>query len=605
MRKLSIFPIIGIAAALAALLVIGCSAESASDKAGYAENFGPAGDGMDAGLPMGGRTAFEPPGAEGAATGSMDPSILLNGDAPVLPPEEEKLIDFEQPQAGKRFVFVANPETHKVFIIDAQNYSVKSKSPGERPTYLKSVTTSTDEADTVIVLNIPSSSSKDKNNAAIIRARANQDPTVASLEVVKNSNVIAVSPDGMHAVIYYNSDYSSASESSGSYQDVTVISLSEGNDRSKKITVGFRPKAVHFSKDGSRGFVVTEDGVSILDFADIEQPGAGIAETVSLGYTLNEIPSDVSVTADGRYALARLQNNPVVHLVDLETKTIKALNLVLGEIVTPDSEDDGEDAGVDPQGSQGQVTDLDLASSGEFAVAVLRDTSTVLKIPVPQAFENPSLIKTTEIEGAIIGLSELAPDESYALLYTTAVYDERITIVYLDKEDDPRTVQLRKSISSVAVAPDSKSALIVHNKADGSRDEPGINENTRIDRSWGYSILKLADAFAKLQVTETKLGPFVITPDHLFVLFRDDALMVNEVHRASLVGLQIDVIGLERPPYSIGSIPQSKKVFIAQEQSGGLITLMDWEGDAREDISGFDRNEEIDYLGNDLGAQNE
>lgn len=601
MRKSSIFLIIGIAAAM---LGVGCSSGDMSAETSNVPGFGPAYTSMDGGVNA--ERNWSGTGAQGlgGATATADNAAGAGESVPVLAPEQEKLIDFEQPQAGKRFVFIANPETDKVFIIDAQNYSVKSKSPGERPTYLKSIESSADEPDTVIVLNVPTRSD-DTENAAVIRARPNQDPTVATLKVKSNSNVIAVSPDGLHAVIYYNSKYSSASEISGSYQDVTVISLSEGNDKAKDITVGFRPNAVYFTKDGSKGFVVTEDGVSILDFADIDQSGSGISETVSLGYTLNEIPSDVSVTADGRYALARLENNPVVHLVDLESKVIKALDLASGKIVTPNAEDDGEDAGVDPNATLVQVTDLDLAASGEYAVAVLRDTSTVLKIPVPQAFDDASLLDPTQVEDVIIGLCELAPDDRHALLYTTATNDKRITIIDLEKEEKPRTVLLRKSVSSVAIAPDSQSALIVHKKEDGNRDELGINENTRIDRSWGYSILKLTDAFAKLQVTETQLGPFVITPEHLFILFRDDFNSIREVHRASLVGLQVDVFGLERPPYSIGSIPQSEKVFIAQEQSGGLITLMDWEGEVREDISGFDRDEAIEYVSDKIGAQNE
>jgi hypothetical protein len=45
-----------------------------------------------------------------------------------------------------------------------------------------------------------------------------------------------------------------------------VLSLEDGKDRSVGMTVGFRPSRVFFSNDGKKGFVVTEDGVSILDF---------------------------------------------------------------------------------------------------------------------------------------------------------------------------------------------------------------------------------------------------------------------------------------------------------------------------------------------------
>ncbi|MBN1654732.1 MAG: hypothetical protein JXA30_13255 [Deltaproteobacteria bacterium] len=573
----------------AALLIFGCSTGDNSE----------AGDMTHAnGTPVatGGYATGPTAGMEGQAGRKDDaPGEMMDGGVQTLPPEKEKLVDFEQPQAGKRFVFVVNPETDSVFIIDSKNFAVKTAHPpGDKPTFLKTVESPTDEADIAIVLNAPLVAKDEENNAAVIRAKADEEPTANALRVVKNSNVIAVSPDGRHAVVYYNSNYSSASDSSGRYQDVTVISLSKESDQSFNITVGFRPSAVYFTSDGTKGFVVTEDGVSILDFAEIERSGAGVAETVSLGYTLSERPSDVSITADGRYALARLQNDAAVYLVDLETRSIKALNLVLKEIINRDSDADDDDAGVDPRVSQGQITDLDLAASGDYAVAVLRDTSEVLKIPVPQAFDDPSQINATKIDGVVIGLSELAPDGRHALLYTTVVPDERVTVLDLEGETKPQTVRLQKSIETVAIAPDSKNALLIHTKQEGWREDPAIDENTRIDRSYGYSILRLADGFPKLQVTDTQLGPFVITPEYLFILFRDDALSIKEVQRVSLVSLQVDTIGLKRPPYSIGSISQFERVFIAQEQAGGLITLMDWKGDLREDISGFDRNPKIE-----------
>src|SRR5690606_28482286 len=110
--------------------------------------------------------------------------------------------------------------------------------------------------------------------------------------------------NGRHAVVYFNVDLRSSGPS-GSFQDLSVVLLDEEGDRSVGMTVGFRPSAVHFSDDSARAFVVTEDGVSILDFDKIGDEGSHIARTVALGLATQAEALDVSITPDGQYALAR------------------------------------------------------------------------------------------------------------------------------------------------------------------------------------------------------------------------------------------------------------------------------------------------------------
>jgi YVTN family beta-propeller protein len=600
MGKRTIFLKLGI---LSTLLIVGCSGlsndkESGNIVPGFPGAAGTSGYGdlATSGLGGGAKTAGESAGNASA----------MDGGVPVLAPEKEKRVDFEQPKAGKRFVFVANTEADTVSVIDANNFSVTKVPAGDKPTFVTTVPSDKEGVDIAMVLNVGS------DDATIIRAQADKDPEANNLGVVINSNVISVSPDGKFAVVYYNSDYSSAGDSSGSYQDVTVISFSEQKDIAIDMTVGFRPTAVSFSSDGSKGFVVTDDGVSILDFAKIVKDGASVAETVSLGYSQNTIPTDVSVTADGSYALAYLENSAIVRLVNLDPNEGKQrdLDLELGKIVTSGSAESttetAVDAGVDKQTVTSAITDLDLSPQGDFAVAVLRDKNTVFKIPIPQAFDDPKKIESTKIKDVLFGSSELAADGRTALLYTTLRDDQlndltnkqlnkQITIFDLDKKEETRTVQLRKSIDSVTISPDSENALIIHQKSDGSADELGIDDNTRIARSYGYSILKLSTGFPKLEVTQTQPESPVITPDsdYLFILFRDDSHGIKEVHRISLKSLHVDVFAMKGPPYSMGEVPQSEKVFVAQKQTGGLITLIPWNSDDTRDVTGFDRNPRV------------
>jgi hypothetical protein len=528
--------------------------------------------------------------------------------SPPLPPEVEKTVEFELPKAGERFVFVANPESDSVAVIDAETYGVRTRAlaDGKRPTFLQTI----EGTDTAIVLNV------DSSNATVIRADSTEIRT-NNLPVVEGANAIAVAPDKQHAVVYVNYSLPSASSRSGNFQRLTVIRLSEAGDEAVNLRVGFRPSDVAFSEDGATGFVVTENGVSILDFADIDESGEVVPHTVELGYTPEEVPSDVSVTRDGRYALARLERASVVNLVDLQSGEIKALDLVSAKVVERDGDSDGStdsgegddaDAGTDPTPVPDVVTDIDLSPNGEFAVAVLRGQSKVLRIPVPGAFDDPSEVDSLQLDKVIIGSVTVAADSRYALLYSTADPPvgtlpsdlrllERITIVDLDSERAQKTVQLQKAIAAVAISPDSETAFIIHKKQALSAETPG-SQDELIDRSYGYSLLKLSTGDPTLQTSQAPVGRFAIVTDgsYLFILFRSDSLGIKELHHVSLGKLLPDVIPLDRPPISVGLVPKFSRVFVSQEHPDGLITFFEWDPARSHEVTGFERNSRIDVF---------
>jgi DNA-binding beta-propeller fold protein YncE len=588
-------------AAAALLLAAGCGETSANgDFTSGSESWAGADAGSSPGAP--GTGGMGGSGGSGVMDGGVDAAAP---EPPPLPPEIEQIVEFELPKAGERYVFAPNPESNSVAIIDATNYGVRTEDAGEKPTFLQTI----GETDAAIVLDVA------KDNAWIIRA-APMKVTKNSVEVVEGANAIAVSPDGKHAVVYVNYRRSDTETGSGNYQKVTIITLSEQRDTAVDMTVGFRPYDVSFTEDGSRGFVITEYGVSILDFARIDDGTDEIARLVELGYTPDEIPSDVSVTSDGRYALARLENASLVHLVDLDTKEIKALDLVTGEIVKPQGDRarnaggavDFDDAGQPEPPEPDVVTDLDLSPDGRFAVAVLRSQGKVLRIPVPEAFDKPSRIVSTEIENVIIGSVTIAADSRHALLYTTADpppgtsatdlrYIERISVLDLTGKDALKIVQLEKAIAAVAISPDSATAFIIHKRQEVSAETPG-SPNANIDLAYGYSLLKLSTGDRMLQTSETPVGRFAIVPDgtYLFILFRDDSLGIKDMHHVSLPRLQPKVIPLERPPVSVGVVPRVKRVFVGQEHADGLITFFDWDTARSQAVTGFERNSRIEEL---------
>jgi hypothetical protein len=553
-----------------------CIAACASSKNSAGE-LGGIGSSADAGasgkLPsFGGNGADQRGGAPVGAGGTTG--------AVTLPPEMKVKLDFEQPQASDRFVYAANPSAGTVSIINAETQVIQTLETGDKPTFLRTLA-GTDDA---IVLNAGS------DDATILRSPGTGTKT-STVPVVRGANVIAVAPDGKHAVVYFNADYSAAGNTSGSFQDVTVLTLAAGADQAVGMTVGFKPRAVYFAADGSTAYAVTDDGISVLEFARVEKEGTGIARLVALGPNVDQQNLDVSVTPKGEYALTREPGKSVVRLIDLQSGQISSLDLasVLPMLAADGDSDAGSAAPAIPD-----VSDLALAPDGNFALAVVRDRGVVLKIPIPAAFSGAP-VTSFSIDNELIGSATIAPSGEIALLYTTALEVERITILPLDGKTPPKTVAMRKSVKAVTVAPDGRTALIVHKKAFGDPAQPGIDPDLKLARSFGYSVLRVPEGDIKLQVTSSEPGSIAIVPDgsFLFLLFRDDAAGVREVQKIDAKSFLVQPILLGSPPISVGAVPRSKRVFVNQEHPDGRITFIDWDSNETRTVTGFALNSRI------------
>jgi hypothetical protein len=543
-------------------------------------------------------TSGRGPSDWGGSSGSGSPTIPSTGNTgtngggdagsrPVedLPPERELSVSLQQPQASEHYVYAVNPSAGTVAIIDASTQAIRTIKTGAEPRYLRTL----DGTDHAIVLNVGS------NKASIVRM-TDDKPSKSDLPVNAGANAIAVAPDGKHAVVYYNSTFASAGKSPGSYQDVAVLTISGDNnaDSSVSMTVGFQPRDVFFDSQGTRAFVVTDDGVSVLSFDDIEKQGPGIAKLVTFGFGVDSKNLDVAITPDGRFGLARAEGRSELHLVELADGKVRTLDLATA--YTKDPAANEQDAGVDELAVL--VTDLDLMANGREALAALRNQSAVVRLPLPEAFDDPSRVQTIHVSGQVVGSLTVAPDGKSALAYTTAANIERIVFVDLDQGLAPRTVLLRKAVNAVAFTPDSSTAIITHEKLPGSPDEPGLSPEAQVDRSYGYSLLRLSSGDVKLQRTATQLGPIAIVPDasFLFILFRDDALSIKEVQRVALKSFLVDpIIMLENPPISMGVARASGAVFVNLEHPDGRMTFIDWQDpiEKLKTVTGFELNSRI------------
>lgn len=580
-------------------------------------------------------------------------------------PEQETKIDYMTPRGGDQRVYIANPTRNTVTIINSVGPTITEQVTGDTPTYVATVP----GQDVAMVINAGS------HTLRVLRGDA---ATATSYAIVARANAIAISPDGLHAVVWFDATQvtssSASTTSSGSTQEVSVVTLgASGGDKVYSVSVGYNPSTVVFSSDSSAAFIVTDDGISELRFANITAPGiapftridngsltlvgadAGIASPDS-GVVLHapagnhapadtpdggasraevgdasgpdgdktdavveagqqagkevggdvgrnggdaglgpdgvrggpdsEIASDtasantkgkavdISVTRTGDYAIARRQGTPVLLLVDLKAKTVSTMML------------------------SSEITDLDLVdtATGAQAFAVLRSESTLVRIDIPAGFTDESHRKRWPFSGSMIGSVSISAKGTYALLYTTAVASKDLAVFDLVAEQVAPTPTLYKTIRAVAIAPDEKTALVLHTKTASSSTSSSPTQQDLVDQSWGYSMVNLTTGFSKLMTTPADPNPFIITPDssNAFVLLRDDKASIRTVQRISLESFIQSDFSLGSPPTSIGALSvKTNKVFVGQLYPEGRISFINWDTDEVQTVTGFALNGRI------------
>jgi hypothetical protein len=570
----------------------------------------------DAGASWGGSSGSY--GSGGSASAGDRP--VVTADA-ALPPENEQKLDFLAPQAGARYVYVANPSRNTVSIIDSTNLSVAEVEPGDSPTYVATVP----GQDTALVVNTGS------HTLAVLIGNTAPD-NKRGIPIVAKANTISIAPDKQHAVIWFDSSLvgtggaggatGNSGSTTGSTQEVSVIDLAAtGANLSITMTVGYNPSAVVFASaadpSAAAAFVVTDDGISELRFASITKSSIapftpiGNGTTVSLasdagatgdgsaasfdggvatdlrsaidGTVLDSGPTspdlavtptgtgravDVSVTATGAYAIARRDGSAELLLVDLKTRTVSSLLM------------------------SSPVTDLDLLPSGTQAFAVLRNESKMVRLEIPGSFTAGVPVTPWQFTNVTVGSVTLSPKGNFAVLYTTAVASKSLVILDVAGEQY-RTVDLHQTIRAVAIAPDESSALVLH--SDGTTSGAGGSGGSST-KFYGYTMVRLQDGFTKLQQTAAQPNPFAITPDSkfAFVLLRDDAASIRIAQQISLESFATVDYPLGSPPNSIAALASaSHKVFVGQVHSQGRISFIDWLTGDVQSVTGFALNGRI------------
>jgi DNA-binding beta-propeller fold protein YncE len=492
------------------------------------------------------------------------PSGMTDGGVPA-----ETEIALGPPISSQRFVYVAMTQQGKLARIDGETLTVATTPVGPSPREVAAIPGS----DGAVALDSATGA------ATVVRPVVTGGDGTRVLATLPSLNRIDIDPTGRFAVIWFDlvRALRDGTGNAGSFQDVVVIALASGHETSVALTVGFRPRAVQFDAAGTRAYVITQDGVSVIDLADATVRGPGIVPPIAVagpGVAAEDL--EVQIVATGDYAAVRQAGHAGVRVVSLAGATRgRAWDVPLAAV----------------------PTDIDLAPDGSRIYAVERDAAELAVIDIPADALDPSGVERIDLAPATVGSIAVSADGARALLYTNATLDPHVTLVELGRPGFPHvTYPLQKAVRAVAIAPDGATAIVLAAKAPGDPATAG-SVDEMIARSHGYELVDLATGFAKLQLTPVDPGPLAYAPDGATAYVAlDGGDAAGALRALQVVSARTGIVRtlpLGSPPAAVGVVPGAHQAFVAQRHPLGRMSFVALATGAVRTVTGFDLNSQI------------
>ena len=501
--------------------------------------------------------------------GADEQNVDPNNDTIFVPEVEEFVI--QAVASTQRYVFVPNSseEGSTVAQIDGTDLSVTPIPVGLNPADVVAFDTPTGDAVAVVLV-------AGTDNVAIIRADAGaQTPSelVRLISIPGEVNALRAAGDGRHVLAYIDPDRPLPTGASvASLQAAALVRIGESreDDAVFELSVTRLIRDVETVEAGDQFFVVGREGVNRIEVGDIASDA--FVPPLALGLSDDAFPPqdlEVEVADDASFLVVRSSEFAGLAIHEV-ADTTAAVQLPLPNI----------------------PTDIDLFADGErrLIVAAIRDANALVLIDVDEAMANPETYEPEQIDvsGSSAGLSQLTPDLNNALLYSTLPLLPTMGVLSFDTLA-VREYPLRNAIRSVAVSPDSKSAVVVHDVREDA--------TSAFQLQHGLTVFDIASGYTRpISLSAEPVDTVMTTGDddtaYVFMLL--DSANENEraVVRVNLRTFRSDTVPLARPPRQIGLVAQ--QIFVAQEATEGRITFVDTQTLAQRTVSGYELNAGID-----------
>ena len=503
--------------------------------------------------------ADKDPGYPGGPT--EDALYMDSASSPDIPAAEQELeFDFKAPQASQNYVYIAATERDSLVRIDARTLDIRLIPVGGRPTRVATLP----GTDVALVINSGTS------DVSVVTSTATSD-SVKTVDVVPHVNRIVVAPSGRYAIVYYDRSAAEPTDPVGDFQTLSVLDIQGDSPKSIRVSVGFRPSSVVFHETLPVAYIVTDDGVSILDL-DKAKEGT-ITPVVPLSDDAMEDPSlrEVLIPPTGTYALVRSLGRADLTVVDLASGQLSRTAL------------------------DGIPTDVDLIPHQNKALLILREQALACIVDLEGLLALDSdAVKVLTIEGTGAGAAVVSPTGERAVLYTTTGTVKSVAVMDLAGEDYSWEVfPVQKNVKGVDISFGGSRALVLHEREGASPGASGVDQT--IAQSHGFSLFDLDSGFRKLIMTDNHWSSHLFVAgqgqeDRLFVLTPDPKEINHFVQVVDLSTFISEPVRLSSQPTSMVHVPVSGKVAVAQDHDNGRISFVDVVTGQVYSVTGYELN---------------
>lgn len=486
--------------------------------------------------------------AEDAArdTGGWEADADVDADTDDDGPSEEE-DDFLAlaPAATDAYVFVANPTRDTVTRISVPSLAVLTTEVGQGP----SVVQTTADYTRAVTLN------EGDDSVSIVDAAT---LGVVSVDIRPNFNRLALSGDGAWVMAWYDPDLDEGGGDGGvqSFNEVSFVRLDTGEHT--PMAVGFNPRGVEWSADGTKALVVSDASLALVDLT-----------AATLSPTLVEIADDpvdaptaeeVELSPDGGYAYVRQFGADALVVVDLDTLAVDRVTV-----------------GANP-------TDLDLSPDGRSLAVVARGAQELWVLDATNPYGEATVLPFDSAYGSVL----YTGDGSRAILYTNAsllasyaVWDT--TTGTIDEQS------LVKPVATMGASPTGGSLLVFHTREDAA----GADPDSPFAGKWALTLIDLDDLRQNPMLLPAEPASYATSDDGrygFFVMEGEDFLEVLDFET-----LLYTEIALKSPPVHLGVLPGGETAWVSQDHSLGRLSFYDPAADALDTITGFELNSEIEH----------
>ncbi len=359
----------------------------------------------------------------------------------------------------------------------------------------------------------------------------------AVANVPRHLNAMKFTPDGNTAVAYLNDDIDVGSVTGPivDLSEVLFIDLDSGDTQS--VSVGFMPKEVLFTQDGTRAVVLSRSKAVVID---IENRSVTIEYPLTNDSDIEIDPSAAVLSPDDRYAMIAIANQQDLYKLDLEVVSI------------------------DIEGLEGIPSDLASDVTYGQTVVVYGDENQVDIITEHDFIERVSL----ELDDPA---TSIAITDGAAVLYNTRHNSVR-DVVLVDLNDMKSTEYVAANpVDSLQLTEEGDYAVAILRPENGG----GSGLDGYQDARWGLAVMDLlSDDIASLVLESKPVGLEIVqNGDGAFalLLLEDlDSLLQIDLSRPG----SYSEIELPAAPVGIDASPDGGFT-IAHDSDLGQVSFLD------------------------------